>query len=275
MRAPLALAALLALFCMAPPADAAIEPSPDASGNAFFVEYQTAVPASNTLGEAPGIAANQGYESSGTRYELRNPCGVSINSGAPICPQNTCEPDAEIFRVVAVSAGGETPRGLTCVGESAGTIAAAAPPQVTDAMVLEAFRRVPVPELRSVTQPGDKTLVNFDTIFFAEADGFSRTVSILGRSVRLDVAPESFRWEFGDGTSATTATAGAPYPSKDVVHRYADAQVTVQHRVAVTWGATWSLDGGAPRPVPGTVTTTGPTTALRVAEAVPALSGRR
>ncbi|WP_460838956.1 hypothetical protein [Nocardioides marmoraquaticus] len=132
-----------------------------------------------------------------------------------------------------------------------------------------------MPELRSVTQPGDKTLVNFDTIFFAEADGFSRTVSILGRSVRLDIAPESFRWEFGDGTAATTGTAGAPYPSKDVVHRYADARVTVRHRVVVTWGATWSLDGGPSRPVAGTVTTTGPTTALRVAEAVPALSGRR
>lgn len=142
-------------------------------------------------------------------------------------------------------------------------------------MVLEAFRTVPVPELRSVTQPGDKTLVNFDTVFFARADGFSRTVSILGRSVRLDIAPEAFRWEFGDGTAATTRTAGAPYPSKDVVHRYADARVTVRHRVVVTWGATWSLDGGPSRPVAGTVTTTGPTTALRVAEAVPALSGRR
>jgi hypothetical protein len=79
----------------------------------------------------------------------------------------------------------------------------------------------------------------------------------------------------GDGTSTTTRGPGAPYPAKEVVHRYADAQVTVSHRVVVTWTAQWSLNGGPLRPVNGTVTTTGPATALRVAEASPSLSGQR
>ncbi|WP_445257205.1 hypothetical protein [Nocardioides aurantiacus] len=146
---------------------------------------------------------------------------------------------------------------------------------MTDAMVLAAFRRVPVPELRSQSQPGDKTLVNFDTIFFTEADSLTRAVTILGQSVRLEIEPSSFTWEHGDGTSATTSTPGAPYPAKDVVHRYADAHVTVQHRVVVTWSAQWSLNGGPLQPVAGTVITTGPTTPLRVAEASPSLSGQR
>lgn len=165
---------------------------------------------------------------------------------------------------------------LVCSGD--GTLPAvqtAAPPQVTDAMVLAAFRRIPVPELRSISQPDDTTLVNFDTIFYVQADGFTETVTLLGQRVRLEIEPSSFRWEHGDGTSATTSTPGAAYPSKEVVYRYQDAHVTVRHRVVVTWTAQWSLNGGPLRPVSGTVTTTGPTTALRVAEAVPALSGQR
>ncbi len=77
----------------------------------------------------------------------------------------------------------------------------------------------------------------------------------------------------GDGSTATTATPGAPYPAKDVVYRYQDAHTTVAHRVVVTWSAEWSLDGGPLQPVNGTVTTSGPLTPLRIAEASPALSG--
>lgn len=247
---------------------------------ASSAQKSIAPPITTSSPSRPGYSTSTSAAQAEVRVEYRTACdsgAYNAVTGAAVCPTDPCPSGSTQYRQWTVTATSETPGAFVCsgTGPPAAAEAAAAPPQVTDAMVLEAFRRVPVPELRSVTQPGDKTLVNFDTIFFAEADGFTRTVSILGRSVRLDVSPESFRWEFGDGTSATTATAGAPYPSKDVVHRYADARVTVQHRVVVTWGATWSLDGGAPRPVAGTVTTTGPATALRVAEAVPALSGRR
>ena len=81
--------------------------------------------------------------------------------------------------------------------------------------------------------------------------------------MRLEIRPSRFEWAHGDGTTATTATPGAPYPAKDVVHRYADAHTTVQHHVSVTWSAEWSLNGGPLQPVNGTVTTTGPATPLR------------
>ena len=148
-----------------------------------------------------------------------------------------------------------------------------APPQVTPAMVLAAFRRIPLPELRSISQPATKTLINFDTIFYTRAEPLTRTVTILGQSVRLEIKPARFVWEHGDGTSVTTATPGSAYPRKDIVYRYSDAHVTVDHRVVVTWSAQWSLNGGPLQPVAGTVTTTGPVTPLRVAEASPALSG--
>lgn len=214
------------------------------------------------------------------RYEYRTACdsgAYSSDTGAAVCPTDPCPEGSTQYRQWEISPSGERPMGFVCSGTGPPAVeaAAAAPPQVTDAMVLAAFRRVPVPELRSVSQPEDTTLVNFETIFHAEAKPFTETVTILGQRVRLEIAPSEFRWEHGDGTTATTTTAGAPYPRHDVVHRYADAHRTVGHRVVVTWSAQWSLNGGPLRPVIGTVTTTGPTTSLRVAEAVPALSGQR
>ena len=231
--------------------------------------------------DLPVSSGSSPNPASQVRYEYRSPCDTGVgnpNTGAGVCPASPCPPGSVQYRQWQVAAGGETPLGFVCSGNGAPPAVAAAapaPPQVTDAMVLAAFRRVPVPELRSQSQPGDKTLVNFDTIFFTEAEPLTRTVTILGQSVRLEIEPSSFTWEHGDGTSATTSTPGAPYPAKDVVHRYADAHVTVQHRVVVTWSAQWSLNGGPLQPVAGTVTTTGPTTPLRVAEASPSLSGQR
>ena len=98
-------------------------------------------------------------------------------------------------------------------------------------------------------------------------------MSLLGQRVRLEIKPSRFEWVHGDGTTATTSGPGAPYPSKDIVYRYDDAHRTVAHRVVVTWSAEYSLNGGPLQPVNGTVTTTGPATPLRVAEASPALSG--
>ncbi len=164
--------------------------------------------------------------------------------------------------------------GLVCSGDGPPPVAqAAAPPQVTEAMILRAFRRVPLPAPRSHSQPATKTLVNFATIFYTDAAPLTRTVTLLGQRVRLEIRPSRFEWVHGDGTTETTATPGAPYPSTEVVHRYAEAHTTVQHRVVVTWSAEYSLNGGPLRPVVGTVTTAGPATPLRVAEASPALSG--
>lgn len=161
--------------------------------------------------------------------------------------------------------------GLACSGNEPPAVAA--PPQVTEAMILQAFRRIPLPSLISHSQPANKTLINFDTIFFTQAQPLTRQVTLLGQGVRLEITPSRFEWVHGDGTTETTSTPGAPYPAKDIVYRYADAHRTVAHRVVVTWSAEYSLNGGPLRPVNGTVTTNGPATPLRIAEASPALSG--
>ncbi len=106
-----------------------------------------------------------------------------------------------------------------------------------------------------------------------QATPLHRTLTLLGQRVELEITPSTFRWVHGDGTTDVTHTAGAPYPAKDVVHRYQQAHVTVSQHVEVVWSARWSLNGGPYQDVDGTVTTVGPDTPLRVAEATPALSG--
>lgn len=268
------------------PAAIAADTGVQGEGNAYGAwTNKTAQPNLNQgRGEPASSATRPSTQSASTptvRYAYRTACdsgAYSSQTGAAVCPTDPCPEGSTQYRQWEISASGERPLGFVCSGSGPpppAEAAAAPPPQVTDAMVLAAFRRVPVPELRSVSQPADTTLVNFETIFYTEAEPLTETVTILGQRVRLEIAPSEFRWEHGDGTSATTSTAGAPYPRTDVVYRYTDAHRTVRHRVVVTWSAQWSLNGGPLRPVTGTVTTTGPTTALRVAEAVPALSGQR
>jgi hypothetical protein len=148
-----------------------------------------------------------------------------------------------------------------------------------DRRVLRAFRRIPLPGSRIVIQPpGGKTLVNLETLFRTEADGFTRVVRLLGMRVELRIRPTSFEWVTGDGTRFTTSTPGIAYrrglPMDSYVsHTYADGGVTVHPRVNTTWSATYRVGRGPWRDVVGTVTKRGAASDLRVVEARPVLVG--
>lgn len=189
-----------------------------------------------------------------------------------VCASSGCVPGQQLVRLMRISPRPVVPGASRCVGPAVAR-ALTHRPVLTPALVLRAFRRVPLPRLASIAQPGNKTLVNFDTIFHTQARPFTRTVTLLGQRVRLEITPSSYDWTWGDGTSMRTTTPGAAYPSREVVHRYQRAHVTVEHQVRVTWSAQYAVNGGPVQPVPGTVTLTGPATALRIAEATPALSG--
>jgi len=139
--------------------------------------------------------------------------------------------------------------------------------------VLEAVRRIGLPSLEVKVQPDTATLVNFPTIFYAEPETFERTVRLLGFSVDVRAEPSSYQWVFGDGQVATTQEPGAPYPAKEITHEYVDAHVTVHPRVDVTYQVQYRIDGGAWQALDETLTAQGPTTALRIREATPVLSG--
>jgi hypothetical protein len=145
--------------------------------------------------------------------------------------------------------------------------------EVTPGFVAEAMRFIPLPPAVLQVQPANgRTLVNFDTNFFADIDPFDTTVTLLGQRVDIHAVPSRFGWRFGDGESAATAEPGAPYPALDVTHRYL-TKGRVAPSVDTTYTATFRVNGGPWRDVPGSVTIPGAPVDLQVLTATPTLVG--
>ncbi len=144
--------------------------------------------------------------------------------------------------------------------------------------MLRAFERVPLPESEVVVQPpGGETLVGLDTIFSTDADEFSETVTLLGRSVELDIAPSSYAWSHGDDSGQTTDWPGARWTrggsaSGYITHVYEDT-ARLATSVDTTWSARYRVGNGPWQEVPGTVTIEGEAAPLRVRSASPRLVG--
>lgn len=147
------------------------------------------------------------------------------------------------------------------------------PSDVTPGLVAAAFARIPLPPSRLLIQPPNaRTLVNFDTNFFTDTQPFDRTVTLLGQRVDLHIVPSRFGWRFGDGGSLATEEPGSPYPDLDVTHRYL-RKGQVAPSVDTTYTATFRVDGGPWRDVPGSVTIPGAPVQLQVLTATPTLVG--
>jgi len=145
-------------------------------------------------------------------------------------------------------------------------------PELTPGDVLRAVKEVGLPSLQVKVQPGDRTLVNVDTIFYAEPQPFERSVELLGFNVDLVAEAVSYQWIHGDGTVTTTDRPGRPYPAMDVTHRYVDPADDIQTRVDVTYRVRFRVDGGPWQTIPETLVASGPVAALDVKEAAPVLA---
>ena len=123
----------------------------------------------------------------------------------------------------------------------------------------ETFRSA-VPDFVVRFQPPGRTLVNLDTIFYADygsaARGgqvpFDRTVNVLGFPVRI-VASPAWAWIFEPGVARTYETPGAPYPHQQITHRYT---TTGAHAVSVeaSWRGRFYVAGDGPYPIEQPVT---------------------
>jgi hypothetical protein len=214
-------------------------------------------------------ASSQGY-----RYRINPACETG---GAVTChePAMCAEPPGTFLFTVFRSPDVEPPSwaviGQTCLSEQqAGDLGA-----LTPGMVLEAFRSLdwPSPEL-SVQPPEGETLVNFDTNFFTTLTGPQvQAVTLIGIRVEIEATPSEYHWHFGDGEGAATSTPGAAYPDLDVTHTYA-RKGELGPSVDVVYSGRYRIGGnGGWTDIPGTLTVTGPTVALRVLEAKPQLVG--
>ncbi len=137
--------------------------------------------------------------------------------------------------------------------------------------VFRYFQTMPLPELTTQQQPPGNGLVGLPVIFYTDSPTTQTfTVNIRGFQVDIVAGATSFTWHTGDGTELTTTDPGAPYPHHTVTHDYRSGTYTAH--LTTTWGATFSVDGGAGVPVPGTTTTDGPPVTFTVLQARPVLT---
>jgi hypothetical protein len=142
--------------------------------------------------------------------------------------------------------------------------------RVDPATVASEWKRITFPAGRTYVQPaGGSTLINFDTVFYTQVAVDPVTTTILGHAVVIRTKPR-FTWHFGDGQTLMTDKPGRPHAKgdrkDDVTHDYTwrDPGVPFQARVTITYTATYSVDGGPARPVPGQVVVDGPPTPILV-----------
>ena len=137
-----------------------------------------------------------------------------------------------------------------------------------------ATRSIGIPGLRVQTRPQSEVLINIDTVLFAEAATFERTVTLLGQDVTVRAVPAAFVWHHGDGTTQTTRSPGKPNAKSDVKHMYRKPAEGLRLTVDTTWTIQYRVAGGSWQDLDETLTVTGPATTLATREARPYLVAR-
>lgn len=146
--------------------------------------------------------------------------------------------------------------GKTCYPDEIG----ATPPRaLTLADVEREFATTPFASPAVTLQPPDNhTLVDLPVYYSAQwsATGYRpgqvRTLSLLGHTVDLEIVLSHYVYEHGDGTSTgPTSSAGGPYPTGDITHRYRTAG-SYNPVIRATLTARYRVDGGAWRPIAAT-----------------------
>lgn len=146
------------------------------------------------------------------------------------------------------------------------------PAELSPGDILTAVKKIGMPSLAINIQPGGETLVNLETIFYARPQPFRRSVDLLGFDIDLIATPARYTWRHGDGTSHATSRPGRPYPSKEVVYRYAKSAKNLHPSVDVTYAVRYRVDGGAWQNLSQTLQASGPNGDLDVKEATPVLT---
>lgn len=128
---------------------------------------------------------------------------------------------------------------------------------LTTGLILQAIRRLGVPA--SKVEGPAYTLVNLETTFYTRPQPVERSLTIIGYGVDVEITPTSYRWEWGDGSSETSATPGRPYPSTDITHIYLHdtPRGSTAVSVDVTYSARFRVDGGSWQTIPDALTIPG------------------
>lgn len=222
-----------------------------------YVDLHATIGTSNTSGNSPGAAPL------GQAQFLRAPIcqWVQIGTGSelpcvgdPVPPLEGCDPAATLpplwqrARPDADASWG--------AWELVGPPACATAAEITPAMVLAEFRRLPLEPSRLVVQPDRGwVLVNKPTVVSTDSASQTLTTTILGTLVTITAKPAGYTWDFGDGETLVTTDPGRPWPDADLSHAYARVGA-YRITLTTTWSATYTVDTDPTvRQVPGTAAT--------------------
>lgn len=111
--------------------------------------------------------------------------------------------------------------------------------------------QVPIPEMTISANP-DTGLVALPSWFWIDGyDGTPITASetLGGVTVEVEITPQEYHWDFGDGGTLETLSPGQPYPAEsDVRHTYQQSSLSTSVftvSVEITFAARYRVNGGA------------------------------
>lgn len=113
------------------------------------------------------------------------------------------------------------------------------------------------PEAHRQPATGD-VLVNKALIVYTEDVERTFRTDLFGFGIDVVATPLEYTWDFGDGGALTTTSPGAPYPSFELTHDYAEA-MTATVTLTTTWEGRYRVDedpDGEWRDIDGTAVTT-------------------
>lgn len=146
-----------------------------------------------------------------------------------------------------------------CIGsdEPAPPLTPGEPEQVV--LTATGFRSLPIPGSTIEMQPDGFSLRNAHTNIYASSATRTLSTTILGQSVAVRATPYEYRWTYGDGSTRTTTTPGAPVSGEPFESETATSHVyteTGDYPVGLTtvYSGQFSVAGGPWMPVAGLAT---------------------
>ena len=135
----------------------------------------------------------------------------------------------------------------------------------------EVVKLVPAVAIRAA--PNGQALVGLESLFWVDTTPTRQLgpITLLAHQVTITITVKTVNWNFGDDTTDTSTGPGRPFTPADHCgenqcpdwfgHTYTETG-PVTTTADVTWNATYTVDGGPPQPIIGTVT--GPRTTMNI-----------
>jgi len=155
-----------------------------------------------------------------------------------------------------------TPRCLLISGQNGNVCTPLEPgePGIPTITIRDIATFIPTPG-RQQMEPDGWAVAGLDTNFYAITGPHVVNGTLLGRPADVRFTPTTYRWAYGDGTSATKSTPGGtwaalgiaefePTPTSHVYERVGDYTITL----SIVFVAEYRFDGSPWRPVVGTIT---------------------